>query len=394
MTRRPPAPRSASRPGRAPARRTRAGWVLVPVPAGGDSGNSRVQDRLGQLRADYEARQAGEEKPAAVRREAPTQSMKAEKLRENAERELAADDSDDDPEELAEARETLQNNEDPDERIGAVLMLTGDEGPESMRMLLEAMDDPDPEVRLAVVEALGDRAEELTPSTARPAAARSRRGSALRGGQHPRRHGRPRSAAHMVTTALQRSGRGRARAGRGHLDFADDDDEPDDQRASASAPQPAARQVIRREALKARAAARVDAERAALLELSARIHAHPELCFERAPRRRLAGRLPREPRLRRRARRLRAADGLRGARSAAASRASPCSASTTRCPASATPAATTSSPPPAPAPASRWPRSSPRPAAASSCSARRPRRAAAARSSWRARAPSPTSTRR
>jgi len=33
------------------------------------------------------------------------------------------------------------------------------------------------------------------------------------------------------------------------------------------------------EALKAQAAARVDSERAALLELSARIHAHPELCY-------------------------------------------------------------------------------------------------------------------
>jgi amidohydrolase len=33
------------------------------------------------------------------------------------------------------------------------------------------------------------------------------------------------------------------------------------------------------DALKARAAARIDAERAALFELSARIHAHPELCY-------------------------------------------------------------------------------------------------------------------
>ena len=79
--------------------------------------------------------------------------------------------------------------EDPDERIGAILMLTGDEGPESLRMLMEAMDDPDPEVRLAVVEALGDRVEELTPGTARQAAARSRCRGALRGGEHPRRHG-------------------------------------------------------------------------------------------------------------------------------------------------------------------------------------------------------------
>lgn len=34
------------------------------------------------------------------------------------------------------------------------------------------------------------------------------------------------------------------------------------------------------DALKARASARVDGERAALLDLSARIHSHPELCFE------------------------------------------------------------------------------------------------------------------
>jgi len=33
------------------------------------------------------------------------------------------------------------------------------------------------------------------------------------------------------------------------------------------------------EALKARATARIDEERPALLDLSARIHAHPELCF-------------------------------------------------------------------------------------------------------------------
>ena len=128
----------------------------------GDSRSSRVEDRLNQLRADYDKRQA-EDNPAAVQREAPTASLKAEKMRELAERDIAVDESDEDPEEIAEVRDTLQNNQDPDERIGAILMLTGDEGPESMRLLMETMDDPDPEVRLAVVEALGDRVEELSP---------------------------------------------------------------------------------------------------------------------------------------------------------------------------------------------------------------------------------------
>ena len=128
----------------------------------GDSRSSRVEDRLNQLRADYDKRQA-EDNPAAVQREAPTASLKAEKMRELAERDMAVEESDEDPEEIAEVRDTLQNNQDPDERIGAILMLTGDEGPESMRLLMETMDDPDPEVRLAVVEALGDRVEELSP---------------------------------------------------------------------------------------------------------------------------------------------------------------------------------------------------------------------------------------
>jgi len=194
--------------------------------AGGDSSNPRVQDRLGQLRADYEARQAGEEKPAAMRREAPTQSMKAEKLRENAERDLAVDDSDDDPEELAEARDTLQNNEDPDERIGAILMLTGDEGPESMRILMESMDDPDPEVRLAVVEALGDRVEELTPGLlAKPlrdpdAEVRFEAVSVLGDMEDP-------DALQLVKIATQDSDEDVRALAEGIMDFSDED-EPDD----------------------------------------------------------------------------------------------------------------------------------------------------------------------
>jgi hypothetical protein len=151
-----PAPGQATK--LSPDARSRSGAA----PAG-DSRSSRVEDRLGTLRAEYERRQA-ESAPAASQREVPTASQKSERMRQAAEEQVVAEEeSDDDPEEIAEARETLFNNEDPDERIGAILMLTGSEGPESMRLLMEAMDDPDAEVRLAVVEALGDRVEEISP---------------------------------------------------------------------------------------------------------------------------------------------------------------------------------------------------------------------------------------
>ena len=134
-----------------------------PADPAADSHSARVEDRLGQLRAEYDKRKLEDTKPAVGQREAPTASAKAAKMRERAEKELAADVEADDPEEIAEARDTLHNNQDPDERIGAIMLLTGDEGPESMQLLMETLDDPDPEVRLAAVEALGDRVEELTP---------------------------------------------------------------------------------------------------------------------------------------------------------------------------------------------------------------------------------------
>ena len=150
-----PAPGAATK--LAPDARSRSGAA----PA--DARSNRVEDRLGTLRAEYERRQA-ESAPAVSQREVPTASEKSERMRQAAEDQVVAEEeSDDDPEEIAEARETLFNNEDPDERIGAILMLTGSEGPESMRLLMEAMDDPDAEVRLAVVEALGDRVEEINP---------------------------------------------------------------------------------------------------------------------------------------------------------------------------------------------------------------------------------------
>ena len=71
----------------------------------------------------------------------------------------------DDLEDLEEARNTLLNNPDPDERVGAVLMLTGAEDAQTLSVLTDAMDDPGPEVRLAVVEALGDYSDDLDPTS-------------------------------------------------------------------------------------------------------------------------------------------------------------------------------------------------------------------------------------
>ncbi|MDX2167401.1 MAG: HEAT repeat domain-containing protein [Deltaproteobacteria bacterium] len=152
-----------------------AGAANRPGSMGADSGGSgssggsrsaRVEDRLNELRADYEKRQLpGSGAVAANKREVPTAVARQKDMVERAKEDLEDDEADEDPAELEELRQTLFNDPDPDERIGAILMLTGDEGPESMRMLIEAMDDPDAEVRLAVVEALGDRSEEISPAT-------------------------------------------------------------------------------------------------------------------------------------------------------------------------------------------------------------------------------------
>lgn len=200
----------------------------------GDAKSSRVEDRLSQLRADYDKRQA-EDNPSAAQREAPTASLKAEKMRQMAERDQNADDSDEDPEEIAEVRDTLQNNQDPDERIGAILMLTGDEGPESMRLLMETMDDPDPEVRLAVVEALGDRVEELSPGLlAKPlrdpdAEVRFEAVSVLGDMEDP-------EALALVKDAMQDPDEDVRALAEGIMDFTDEDEDGENDAPHAAAP--------------------------------------------------------------------------------------------------------------------------------------------------------------
>jgi hypothetical protein len=137
-----------------------------PLPASKSRERSfRVEERFGPLHADLERRQAA---PEADKHSVPTVTDERRQAMGPAD---DADDQadDDDPAEMEQLKRTLLTDPDPDERIGAVIMLTGEEGPESLSMLLEAMGDPDPEVRLAVIEALGDRAEELSPDTLVPA---------------------------------------------------------------------------------------------------------------------------------------------------------------------------------------------------------------------------------
>ena len=71
--------------------------------------------------------------------------------------------------EFNDLKTTLLTDPDPDERIGAVLMLTGTEGEAAWRLLADAMGDPDGEVRLAVVEALGDYSDDIPASLLTPA---------------------------------------------------------------------------------------------------------------------------------------------------------------------------------------------------------------------------------
>lgn len=187
----------------------------------GSERSARVEERLSQLRDDIEHRQVGAANPPPNKRGVPTMAARQPARDEDDSGEEPADSED--PKEMAELKHTLMSDPDPDERIGAVLMLTGEEGPESMRMLLEAMDDPDPEVRLAVVEALGDRSEELSPDTLHTAVGdpdaevRFEAVSILGDMESP-------EALQMVRLALNDNDDDVRALAEGILDFADDDE--------------------------------------------------------------------------------------------------------------------------------------------------------------------------
>ena len=116
-------------------------------------------------------------------------------------------------------------------------MLTGDEGPESMRLLMETLDDPDAEVRLSAVEALGDRVEELTPGLlAKPlsdpdAEVRFEAVSVLGDMEDP-------EALQLVKNALQDPDEDVRALAEGIMDFSDDNTNT---AAANAAPQPTPR---------------------------------------------------------------------------------------------------------------------------------------------------------
>jgi hypothetical protein len=127
------------------------------------SRSSRVEDRLGRLRTDYQERRAADQQaqpkaPQATRRELPKGEAPVERESSTA---SASD--------LQQWRDAALHDPDPDERSGAILMLSGEDDPETMQTLIEAMKDRNSEVRLAAVEALGDFSDNLKPDVLLPA---------------------------------------------------------------------------------------------------------------------------------------------------------------------------------------------------------------------------------
>lgn len=114
---------------------------------------------------DKAAKAAARPERPAMRREVPTRG--AIVADEGLIDDLPYDEEDAD--EVVELSEAIFNDPDPDERIGAIIMLSGNEHPDAINTFIKAMDDSDPEVRLAAVEALGDYTETLEPSALAPA---------------------------------------------------------------------------------------------------------------------------------------------------------------------------------------------------------------------------------
>jgi len=127
--------------------------------------SSRVRDRLKKLRARYQRRGRKELKKKAAERPAAVLSALAPTVAAT-----PAEGDEDSAHEIAQIENTLLNDPDPDERISAVFdASTLDDDREAVRILSAAMGDPDAEVRLSVVETLGDYTELLTVDLLSPA---------------------------------------------------------------------------------------------------------------------------------------------------------------------------------------------------------------------------------
>ena len=133
----------------------------------------RAQNRLDNLREAYD-RRGMEDTDQSLRQRAEAQRPEAQGRRELPTRgamvanEAGMDDlpyDEDDVEDVRELRDVILNDPDPDERVGALLMLSGNEHPEALSTIIRAIEDTNPEVRLAAVEALGDYSDTIEPGT-------------------------------------------------------------------------------------------------------------------------------------------------------------------------------------------------------------------------------------
>ncbi len=148
-------------------------------PGTGVTRSGDAQDRLSNLRDAYDRRDSASDRdalekqanrqpqvPRQPRRELPTRGVEVDRGMGTDE---VLDWDEDDAEEVVELRDVILNDPDPDERIGGILMLTGNEHPDAVGVLVNAMDDGNAEVRLAAVEALADYVEVLEPNALSPA---------------------------------------------------------------------------------------------------------------------------------------------------------------------------------------------------------------------------------
>jgi hypothetical protein len=138
--------------------------------------SARVQDRLQRMRENSVEKPARDEHAAPARQGAlgappkPLEDRPAAHAQLPTPRYRPADDLDpDDAEDEAKLAETIRSNPDAEERASAVFFLSGGESRTVIPVLLEALSGPNPEVRLAVIEALDDYSDDIKPEALIPA---------------------------------------------------------------------------------------------------------------------------------------------------------------------------------------------------------------------------------
>ena len=141
--------------------------------------SARVEDRLRMLRAEHERRQHdedvgdGDDSGSSPRAHSsgPPPQRGAEAGKQPAQRaalELPVPNAEV-GQSVSELKHTLTSSPSREKRIEAARDLGASEEPDAMQILVDALNDRDPQVRAAVVEALGDYVDEITPDTLQPA---------------------------------------------------------------------------------------------------------------------------------------------------------------------------------------------------------------------------------